>query len=231
MAERNIALFDIDKTAYEGYLLFRIVQKQAKDGLISAESEKNVELVKKAYADGNLEYESMVEGVLNKWAEGLKDKSVEEIASHAEKYLRGEGNKFYPYVLKVIKLIEDTHDIFFVTAEPQFVASKTTEIYGAQGFLSTEFEIENGMFTGKVNSALSHGPHKLQAIKELLSSHSKERSFAFGDSEGDIEMLEAVEYPVCINPTAKLAKKAREKGWFTSNSPNKDVPIFVRSKI
>lgn len=231
MVERSVALFDIDRTAYEGYLLFAIVQQQAEDGLISDEAQEKVDALKKAYEDGSLDYESMVEGVLNKWAEGLEGKSVEEVEDHTEKYLRGQGNRFYPYVLGVVDLLKDSHDIHFVTGEPQFVAGKTAEMYGAHGFLSTEFETRDGMFTGKVNSALSHGPHKLKAIRELLASHSREKSFAFGDSEGDIDMLEAVEYAVCIKPTPKLAKIASEKGWFVSNSPNNEVPAYVRSKL
>lgn len=37
--------------------------------------------------------------------------------------------------------------------------------------------------------------------------------FAFGDSEGDIDMLKMAKYPFCINPTAGLLDVAQVNGW------------------
>jgi phosphoserine phosphatase len=34
-----------------------------------------------------------------------------------------------------------------------------------------------------------------------------------GDSEADIPMLSAVEYPICFNPNSKLFAHAKEQNW------------------
>lgn len=230
MATKRIALFDIDRTVYEGFLLFTIVGQQVEDRLIAQAVLDDIIDIKNVYEKGDMRYELMVETVLARWADGLTGKSLEEVEHHTEKYLRGKGNKFYFFVKDVIDILRDTHDIYFVTGEPQFVANKTKEIFNANGFLATEFEIKDGRFTGKVSAALSHGHHKLQVISDLLTQHGREGSYAFGDSEGDIDMLDSVEYAVCVKPTAGLKQKAIEKGWFISMDPDKEIPLFIKTR-
>jgi len=42
-----------------------------------------------------------------------------------------------------------------------------------------------------------------------------EESMAYADSASDLPMLEAVGFPVAVNPEAKLAAIARRRGWHT----------------
>ena len=67
--------------------------------------------------------------------------------------------------------------------------------------------------SGSVNSYLASRHEKHDAIKHLMQGHGVKNSFAFGDSEGDIEMLRAVEYPICLNTTDGLRAIAAEKSW------------------
>src|SRR5580700_7888184 len=41
------------------------------------------------------------------------------------------------------------------------------------------------------------------------------RSYAYGDSAGDVEMLKAVGHGIAVNPTPHLARVARKRGWKT----------------
>ena len=44
-----------------------------------------------------------------------------------------------------------------------------------------------------------------------------EESMAYADSASDLPMLEAVGFPVAVNPEAKLAAIARRRGWHVEN--------------
>ena len=44
-----------------------------------------------------------------------------------------------------------------------------------------------------------------------------QESVAYADSASDLPMLEAVGYPVAVNPEAKLAAIARRRGWHTED--------------
>ena len=54
-----------------------------------------------------------------------------------------------------------------------------------------------------------------RAIAELAAkkNYDLSLSFAYGDSHNDLPMLELVGIPVAINPDAKLADVAYERGW------------------
>lgn len=56
-------------------------------------------------------------------------------------------------------------------------------------------------------------------MTELKSSHDFTDSYGFGDSDADIEMLDMVTHPFCINPNEKLKAHAEKNGWVVT-TPN-----------
>ena len=56
-------------------------------------------------------------------------------------------------------------------------------------------------------------------------------SVAYADSTSDLAMLEAVGYPVAVNPETRLATLARRRGWLIENfdkspgAPRKVLPL------
>ena len=88
-------------------------------------------------------------------------------------------------------------------------AEAVKEMFGLDGYLCTNFEVVDGIFTGKTLNSLADGKH---IVEELLSNYGG-KTMAFGDSENDIGMLDKVTIPICINPTPELLSYAQEKGW------------------
>jgi len=225
MAERSLVLIDVDKTAYRGNLIFSIIQQEATDGLIEQSDADKIFQIYETYKKGDSSYEEMVHQVVTKWAEVLKDKFVTDFLNHAIDFLNANRDKFYPYVSEVIQMVADTHSVYFVTAEPQFVARPIAETFGAIGAICSEMEVKDGKFTGKAELILSDRKHKLEAINHLFETHIITRSIAFGDSEGDIEMLKTVENPICINPNDGLKKVAEEKNWQVSDGSQETIDL------
>lgn len=213
MTERKIALYDVDKTSYGDFLLLDLVRYQFKNGILPESSLLTIEKDIQSYAKGELTYEKMAQNVLDYWPKGLKGKRIEDIVNNTKEFFQTEGNKFLPFVQESINLLNPTHDTYFVTAEPQFVAEEVTRINRATGYFSTIFDVEDGVFTGNVASSLAIKENKRNTLQQLLLTHSGEQSFAFGDSDNDIGMLEGVVYPICINPNAELTRTATGKGW------------------
>jgi phosphoserine phosphatase len=56
---------------------------------------------------------------------------------------------------------------------------------------------------------------KAVILQELVNEHgfSLEGSVAIGDSDGDIELLSAVEKPIAFNPSEGLFEHAKTAGW------------------
>jgi HAD superfamily phosphoserine phosphatase-like hydrolase len=230
MSERKLSLFDIDRTVYDGFLIFPLAEQQSLDGIIASKTPLGMNRVLEIYRQGMKTYEVMAEETLQIWASGLKGKEVGTVFRHAERYLQVNQQKYYPYVEKVIALLRETHDIFFVTAGPQFTAIPTSRRYVDTKYISTIFEIEEDRFTGKITRSLANSSNKQQSISEISTSHDTRQSFAFGDSEGDIDMLAAAEYAICVNPTEGLQTVANEKGWYVPPKLD-EIPSYVAHKL
>lgn len=230
MTERKIALFDIDKTSYRDLLFLDLCRYQFQTGILPELNLSAIERNIGSYVNRQgLTYLEMAQSALVDWPNGLKGKRVDEVTSNTREFFQTDGNKFYSYVEESINLLNQTHDTYFVTAEPQFVGEEVARKYQATGYRSTMFEVIDGFFTGNVTSSLARKEDKGKALKELMLDHSKEQSFAFGDSGNDIELLEGVEYPICVNPNDELQRVAMEKGWIIKEP--EEIVIYVRGAL
>jgi HAD superfamily hydrolase (TIGR01490 family) len=209
---RSIAFFDIDNTMYDGFSYFELLERQVGEGLLELQVLDEAKISMQKYKSKTQDYETTIVELLDTYAKGLKGAQYDAILESTKQFYK-RSNKFFKYVGPSIKELKDSHDIILVTGEPQFVAKAVSELFGANSYYSTEYEVIDGTFTGAVKSYLASRHEKHDAIKHLMRGHSTKNSFAFGDSESDIEMLRAVEYPICLNLTDGLRTIAEEKGW------------------
>jgi HAD superfamily hydrolase (TIGR01490 family) len=83
---------------------------------------------------------------------------------------------------------------------------------------ATQLEVAAGsarVWSGRIAGSHMSGDAKLRAVTELAVHHGIDlaRSYAYGDSAGDVPILSAVGYGVAVNPTRRLARVARRRGW------------------
>ena len=72
-----------------------------------------------------------------------------------------------------------------------------------------------GVFTGRLEELPPIGESRAVVLGEYAAAEGLrlEESMAYADSASDLPMLEAVGFPVAVNPEAKLAAIARRRGW------------------
>lgn len=209
---KPVALFDFDNTLYHGFSYFDLLQKQTEEGLLRPHIVRTAHDAMEEYKSGTIEYEETVVRLLDIYAAGLKGKAYATIYDSTHEFYRN-STKVYDFTRKVFNLLRATHNICLVTGEPQFIAQSIADIYGFEDYYATEYQVADGTFTGSIVTYLASRYEKHTAINHLLQDHRAQGSFAFGDSEGDMEMLAAVEYPICINPTAGLRERASQHDW------------------
>ncbi|MFC1731943.1 HAD-IB family hydrolase [candidate division KSB1 bacterium] len=61
--------------------------------------------------------------------------------------------------------------------------------------IGSRLEVTNGKITGKLIGKNCRGKEKVRRLKEILNPESYDRIFAYGDSEGDKEILEIATDP------------------------------------
>jgi fatty acyl-CoA reductase len=73
----------------------------------------------------------------------------------------------------------------------------------------------DGRFTGRLEELPPIGEARALVLADYAEAEGLklEESMAYADSASDLPMLEAVGFPVAVNPEAKLAAIARRRGW------------------
>jgi HAD superfamily phosphoserine phosphatase-like hydrolase len=207
MKER-ISCFDIDGTLSEGLLFIPLVKSEHESGYLSDDMFAQINELLVAYKSGNLEYEDAVEQLLRAHAEGLRGEGHQDLKLHAEKFLQAHEKKlFHKFGKEVTRILGAEHRLFVVTAEPQYLAEAVADMYGIHEYISSIYSEKDDKFTGGVERSLAHRTAKASLIQDY------EVGFAFGDSEGDIDMLGNAKYPYAISPTEDLEKVAKDRNW------------------
>lgn len=214
MEQKKIAFFDIDKTIYNGYLIFPLAEYFFKEHAISNDIVDSLYYDLHLYRSKQVSYETTVENFNAHLAMGLKNHQPDSIFRATTTFLgTEEGGNFFPFAEPLMKLLKRSYDIYLVTGEVQCVGNAVADYFSLSGYVSTEMEVVNGMFSGNISRSLAKKEGKRDAIGHILSRYSHDGSLAFGDSEGDIDMLSKVAHAFCINATEGLLEVAYSSGW------------------
>ncbi len=73
----------------------------------------------------------------------------------------------------------------------------------------------DGTYTGQMTEVPPTGESRAQALYDYADAHDidVDEAVAYADSTSDLPLLEAVGFPVAVNPEARLASLARKRGW------------------
>jgi alcohol-forming fatty acyl-CoA reductase len=79
----------------------------------------------------------------------------------------------------------------------------------------------DGSFRGEMTDVPPTGESRAQALNDYAREHGLDvtNGVAYADATSDLAMLEAVGFPVAVNPEARLAALARKRGWLVENFP------------
>ena len=143
--------------------------------------------------------------------------NVEQIkglsAEMFEAYLRPKI--FSEAVSQVQEHKEQGTVVVLVTGSLDFIVQPIADYLTVDFVLAPQLREENGKFTGELTTDPLIGEEKAKAIQTYAEQHeiSLEESYAYGDSQSDLPMLECVGNPVVVNPGKALREKALKSGW------------------
>ena len=89
----------------------------------------------------------------------------------------------------------------------------------------------NGRLTGELLAGPPTGEARTLAMAAYADAENLklEEAVAYADSASDLPMLEAVGFPVAVNPEAKLATIARKRGWHVEHWAR--APGFAKQRL
>jgi HAD superfamily phosphoserine phosphatase-like hydrolase len=219
---KKVAFFDIDKTIYNTHSFFQLAEYEIRKGGVKQETWDKIQKLLVRYKSGELTYSVTANMLLEDFASDLKDQKYIDLIEDVKEFFVSNLKNFYPYFEEILSKLKETHDIYIITTNAQYVTKTIVDHFGLTGFISSEFEVIDGLFTGKVLKSLANGK---SMVSDILTKYGKNGSIAVGDSENDIGMLELVEYPVCISPSEELKKHASSNNWVMTD-PDQATKIF-----
>ncbi len=205
--DKKIICYDIDGTLTTKMLFVPLISSEHDNKILSDASYEDILGTLQAYKTGKIAYEEAVQMLIEKHAKGLSNQAKDHVADHAANFVSTNSDLFRSFGGVVIGALKAVTVQLAVTAEPQYIADTVARHLGLDRAYASVYEVSNNKFTGNVVSSLAHRRQKA----ELLSRYSIYG--AFGDSEGDIDMLANAQHAFCINPTDGLRQEVESRGW------------------
>src|SRR5258708_5983400 len=164
-------------------------------------------------------------------AEQMRGKSETELAERCRRWVEDE---VLPLVVPgALRQIErhrsEGHVLAVLSSSPTYVTRPLAQVLGIEEVLSTTFEVEGDLFTGRLVGPACVGPGKIHWAEALGARRELDlaQSWFYTDSYTDLPMLERVGNRVVVNPDPRLRLAAKRRGWpFQDGS---QPPIEVRA--
>lgn len=211
------ACFDIDGCLANNHIIMPLIESEYDAGLLAEESKAKIESLYDDLVRGSTEYEHAAHEIVAWHGRGLRGQNENDLYENALAFFSSNIDRYFRYFSKrIFDALRPTDFLIIATAEPEYASRAIRTIFGADAYIGTRYDAEGGIFTGNLSKSLAHRDGK----KQMLAGHTIR--FAFGDSVGDIGMLESAQYPVSISPSDELYKVARSKGWYVNSGDESD---------
>ena len=209
---KNVAaFFDIDGTIYREGLITEVFKKIIKYELVS--ENKWYTDVRPAYLSWDKrqgDYDTYLLKMVDIYTEAIKGIDNYHIDYIAKKVIEQKGDRVYTFSRERIKWHkEQGHIVIAISGSPVELVREMSKKYNMDDYKGTIYELnKNGKYSGSVIPMWDH-ESKLSAIKEFESKYNIDlsKSYAYGDTSGDITMFNSVGIPYAINPTRELLEK------------------------
>ena len=207
------AFFDIDGTLYREGMITAIFKKLIKSEIIS----KDVwyREVKDRYARwekrvGN--YDDYLLKIAEIYVDTIKGLHRTQIEFIAKKVIEQNGDKVYQFTRdRIYWHQQQGHKVFTISGSPIELVREMSLKYNVTDYIGSVYKTQNDYYTGEVEP-MWDGKNKIVALQGLVDKYDidLEKSFAYGDTAGDITMLKAVGHPTAMNGTKELLHLLKE---------------------
>ncbi len=227
------AIFDFDGTIIAGYSATAMLrEKFMRREITPGEMIETVGAMGQ-FGTGTMGFSGLMLGSA-KLMKGISEES--HIQFGEELYQKHIAKKVYPETRALIDLhLQKGHTVAIVSSATPYQVEPTARDLGIEHVLCSQYEVENGEFTGNIIRPLCFGEGKVIAAEGLADKAGADldESFFYTDSDDDIELLERVGHPRPLNPNRKLTKIAKRKGWKTAsfNSRGRPTPVNLARTI
>lgn len=218
------AFFDIDGTLVRESIMLKHFNKLIKYGIIDQEAYiKNLKAKYEAYEKRYGDYDDFISKMGDIYKEKLTGIHESLILETAKQVIEEGGEMVYAYTRDRIRFHKKNgHKVFFVSGSPTYLVKMLGDLYDISDSSGTEYFFDQyGVFTGQI-SQMWDSRSKQKEINRLVEKYNidVDKSYAYGDTNGDYTMLKTMKNATAINPSKRFLDKI-----------NADEELKARAKI
>jgi putative phosphoserine phosphatase/1-acylglycerol-3-phosphate O-acyltransferase len=207
------AFFDYDGTLISGYSGNALFRERVRRRDVSVG-----EVAQSMVAVMDMELRgSDVSQLFDIMARGLRGRLEDEAVEMGERlFAKQVAGWVFPESRELVRAHQRMgHTVAVASSASLYQVAPFARDAGIEHVLCTLFEIEEGLFTGRLGGPVLWGPGKARAVTEFAAEQGVELelSYAYGNGDEDIPYLETVGNPRALNPQSELSKTARERSW------------------
>lgn len=219
------AFFDLDKT-----LLSETTANLYSKYLYKKGDIKRWEMIKASYLYLKYRLNLLdVETMMKRFARERKGRSESGMISFCESWFQSAVKDYiYPHAKEWIENHKDSgHITAVLSGSIKYTCEPIVRFLGIDHCLSTQLEVEDGIFTGRVIEPICVGEGKIYWAKRFSEENgiNIEESYFYTDSASDIPMLGLVGNPIVVNPDPILRAEAKRRGWRIIKSRSLQVKL------
>jgi len=210
----GIALFDVDGVLVKGFTMLSFGRYLFRQGMVPRWRWLRVLGDYVAYRSGAISYAQFASASVDDFAQALAGLDRAKLLRAAEGLCQ-QQIRLYWYAEPLVKMFKEQDFLTVaVSGSLEECLLPLQARLGLDEFYGTVFEMyPNGVYTGRVTRNMA-----LRSCKEAVASTLGQRadfsnSFAFGDTDQDLPILESVTHPVAMNGKGRLLRVAASRGW------------------
>ena len=165
------------------------------------------------YISGNLDINDFNSFQLKEF----KNKSIEDLEvlsqNHFEQCVKSQ---IYDQAFTMVNhALSQRETLCMITATNSVIAKPVANHLGFEHMIAAMPEKKDGIYTGTITGEYCGGKGKIPYMKVFCERYHSDlnQCYYYGDSVADIVIMDAVGFPIAVNPMPELRMHAKKKGW------------------
>ena len=224
---RKIAFFDFDNTIYNGYTYQKFINFVSDEVIKTDKFQNKVEEKLKNIKD----YNELVSGITDILCEMMEGWTKDDFEKYCK--ISCHRNNIFSWVAPVISFLKSTgFETVIISASFNEMVADSLNVLDIDRVYCSSFQLEEGKYNGKIKLLLND-VEKSKIVKSEISGKDT-FSIAFGDSIGDVPMLDSVDLAFLVRSCSvggiEVENIAKEKGWFLGANHERIIEV-IKDKI
>lgn len=190
---RVIACFDLDGTLTHSHTFWRFLLRCAGSGRFVGSILRSLPILPAVWR-GRMDLMQAREVLIERCLRGVSEQKVQAVAARltdqiATRLLRDGA-------LDAVRRHQQLgHETFIVSNSAEYYLSLLAQRLQMNGVFGSRFEVVDGHLTGKLQGTHCQGAEKVARVQSVLPDRATAQVYAYGDSSGDIAMLDWADFP------------------------------------